>query len=89
MVDALYPKPEFITIALIICPFSTIGLTIAPDPDPVSLISKSGVEKYPSPLPTTATSSILPFTIIGLIVAFLPVRMLTSGFIWWFKIVDP
>ena len=49
VVDALYPKPEFITTALIICPFSTIGLTIAPDPVPVSLISKSGVEKYPSP----------------------------------------
>ena len=80
MVDALYPKPEFITIALIICPFSTIGLTIAPDPVPVSLTSKSGVEKYPSPLLTTATSSILPFTIIGLISAFLPVRILTSGF---------
>ena len=89
VVRLLYPIPVFITIASIIWPFCIIGLIIAPDPVPASVISKSGVEKYPSPLLTTDTLSILPFTTIGLISPFLPVKISTSGFIWWFKIVEP
>ena len=88
-VNLSYPIPEFITTALIILPSWITGLTLAPDPVPASFTSKSGAEKYPSPLLTTVTLVILPFTTTGLSSPFFPVKILTSGFIWWFKIVDP
>ena len=85
----LYPIPVFTTIASIICPFSTTGLTIAPTPPPVSLITTSGTEVYSLPLLTTATLSTLPLTITGFNSPLTPPRIFISGITWWLRIDEP
>ena len=85
----LYPIPVLMTIASTICPFSTIGLMIAPTPPPVSLTTTSGVELYSLPLLTTATLSTFPLTMTGFKAPFLPFRIFISGITWWFNIEEP
>ena len=56
-----------------------IGLTTAPEPPEVSVITTSGAEKYSLPLFTTATLSTFPFTMIGFNSPFLPFFTFISG----------
>ena len=65
------------------------GRTLAPAPDPVDITLTSGLELYSLPLFTTATSVILPFTIIGLNSANLPFSMVTLGTTSLSRVVEP
>ena len=84
-----YPIPVLVTIASITWPFSTTGRITAPAPAPVEITLISGLELYSLPLLTTATSVILPLTIIGLNSANLPFSILTLGTTSLSRIVDP
>ena len=65
------------------------GRTLAPAPAPVDETLISGLELYSLPLFTTATSVILPLTIIGLNSANLPFSIVTLGITSLSRVVDP
>ena len=65
------------------------GRTLAPAPVPVDMTLISGLELYSLPLFTTATSVILPFTIIGLNSANLPFSIVTLGVTSLSRVVEP
>ena len=72
-----YPMPDSITLTLINCPFSIIGVSTAPKPSPS--IVKFGGELYPLPEEFTKTSIILPFEIIGITFAPEPLFKVING----------
>ena len=65
------------------------GRTLAPAPAPVDETLISGLELYSLPLFTTATSVILPLTIIGLNSANLPFSIETLGTTSLSRVVEP
>ena len=65
------------------------GRTTAPAPEPVDITLISGLELYSLPLFTTATSVILPFTIIGLNSANFPFSIETLGTTSLSRVVEP
>ena len=85
-----YPIPALIISTSVSFPLEITGLSSAPVPEPeLSIIFKSGVEKYSLPWNETETASILPFTIVGFNEAFLPFFMEIIGFFSKFIIEDP
>ena len=89
VVKLLYPIPVLITTVSTIKPLEITGLIIAPEPEPVDIISRSGIELYWLPLFVTFTSSIFPLLITALNSAFFPLSINIFGFIWWLRILDP
>jgi hypothetical protein len=69
--------PDSITLTLINCPFSIIGVSTAPKPSPS--IVKLGGELYPPPEEFTKTSTILPFDTIGTTLAPEPLFKVING----------
>ena len=65
------------------------GRTTAPAPEPVDITLISGLEFCSLPLFTTATSVILPFTIIGLNSANFPFSIETLGTTSLSSVVEP
>ena len=91
-VDVLeYPIPALITLTSVIFPdVDIIGLTIAPDPDPLeSITSTSGIEKYSEPPNWILTEFNKPLIIMGFNCAFFPFFIVIKGFFSKLITLDP
>ena len=91
-VDVLeYPIPALTTLASVIFPdVDTIGLTIAPEPDPLeSITSMSGTEKYSEPPNWILTEFNRPLIMMGFNCAFFPFFTVIKGFLSKLITLDP